>query len=217
MSYLALSIASIIFIITLFNFVILPKVLKIKENLLGSRNNKESSKYKFKFLERRSIPSFHPQKFEDIRREPNQRYSLKDRFFNQENDFSSKKQVPKEGIEFPKNLFTPTPIKPSLIDENLKYSQKKEVKLPFPNSNKKNDIYDKLSLRSSSVDFTKSKMTYNSSFMNTTVEPSYGVISKINRQNRIGFGRNEGYGSKSKEVFNRQVSLSSNKKIFDFH
>lgn len=216
MSYLALSIATIIFIITLFNFVILPKVLKIKESFFGLRNNKDTSKYKFKFLERRSIPSFNPQKFEDNRGEPNRKYSLKEMFFNRENDFSSKKQAPKEGIEFPKNLFTPTPIKPSLVDENRKYSQK-EVKLPFPNSNKKNEIYDKLSLRSSSVEFTKSKMTYNSSFMNTTVEPSYGVISKINRQNRIGFGRNEGYGSKSKDVFNRQVSLSSNKKIFDFH
>ena len=232
MSLLALCVVSIIFIITFYNVVLYPKLIRLKRYVLNFLNGVEEEvkidKGQFKFLERRNASPFKqmPKKV-DFNNEYHTPYA------------SSFNYIPtkEETSRLVNNLFTPTPQRQfeKKITQNKKFEISPFKAAPLENNyfpsylktnanNQSNFLHDKLALRNNSYDCglnnrSQSKLLNFNQSRNTTLINEPSKVSLINKFNER-YDNKPAYKSKYQvdisDIKSNALELSNKKRLFNY-
>ena len=232
MSLLALCVVSIIFIITFYNVVLYPKLIRFKRYVLNFLNGAEEEvkidKGQFKYLERRNTSPFKqiPKKI-DFYNEYHAPYS------------SSFNYIPskEETSRLINNLFTPTPHrhfeKKVIQNKTIDISPFKAATLEnnyFPSylkanaNNQNNFLHDKLALRNNSYDCglnsrSQSKLlnfnqNKNISLINESSKVS--VVNKLKERDENKLTYKSKYQVDISDIKGNSLELSNKKRLFNF-
>jgi hypothetical protein len=229
MSLLALCVASIIFIITFYNLVLYPKLVKLKKYIVSLFNGTEEIKIEkgqFKFLERRKASPFKemPKKI-DFTNEYYTPYTC----YNYRN-------IKEDQSKLVNNLFTPTPHRQ--FEKKITLNKKFEIspyKNPIHENNylpsyiksnlnqQNNFVHDKLSLRNNSYDCgltnrSQIKLSNLNNKINSTLVGDTNKVSLINKfsnRNDIKPAYKSKYQVDISDIKSKPID-NSNRKLFNF-